>query len=74
MEGMNPFVYFMQLSIGQQLWLLLLTLALWCGVLLLLSVAVESAMQKIMQLTWRPLRNIEDTHSSVERSGTDKRK
>jgi hypothetical protein len=71
---MNPFVYFMQLSIGQQLWLLLLTLALWCGVLMLLSVAVESAMQKIVQLTWRPLRNIEDTHSSAQRSEADKRK
>jgi hypothetical protein len=72
---MNPFVYFMQLSIEQQLWLLLLMLALWCGVLMLLGVAIESSVQKIIQMTWRPLRDREDTHlSSVERSGTDKRK
>jgi hypothetical protein len=70
----NALIYFMQLSIGQQLWLLLLVLALWCGLLLLLSVAVESAMQKIVQLTWRPLRNTEDTHSSAQRSEADKRK
>jgi hypothetical protein len=72
---MNPFIYFMQLSIGQQLWLLLLALALWAGLLMLLGVAVESSIQKVIQMTYRPLRNIEDTHlSSAERSGADKRK